>query len=95
MITLETIITIAIAISIFAFGVGLGAYLENVRLASISRQEELMSRITQEFEVQRENIWAAAELHQKENPSSEEEGHWDDVKITQELPEITGEYPRG
>jgi len=91
---IHTLIIIAIAIAIFAFGMGLGAWLENVRLTSIHAEDNLMQRITHEFEVQKETIWAAAELHQKENPSSGEEGYWDDVKITQRLPEVTGEYQR-
>lgn len=90
---IHTLIIIAIAIAIFAFGIGLGAWLENVRLTSIHAEDNLMQRITHEFEIQKETIWAAAESHQKEDPSSEEEGHWG-VKITQQLPEITGEYRR-
>ena len=90
----HTLIIIALAIAIFAFGIGLGAWLENVRLTSIHAEDNLMQRITHEFEIQKETIWAAAEIHQKEYPSSEEEGYWDDVKITQRLPEVTGEYQR-
>lgn len=90
---LETIIMIAIAISIFAFGVGLGAYLENVRLAAIHAEEALIDRITQEFEVQNEHIWAAAAANKQNCPSSREEGQWD-AGITQELPVITDGYPQ-
>ena len=54
---IHTLIIIAIAIAIFAFGMGLGAWLENVRLTSIHAEDNLMQRITHEFEVQKETIW--------------------------------------
>ncbi len=89
--SMEVIILISVATALFALGMGLGAWLENVRLTSYWAEKALMERITQEFEVQNKHIWAAAKIHKKQCPSSEEEGHWD-VRITQELPEITGEY---
>lgn len=84
----ETILFFAAGLCLFVVGIGLGAYLENIRLTSIYfKTDRIMGRIIDNLKLQEEA--------EKENQSTsfEQEEDWS-VRITQELPEISGEYPQ-